>query len=175
MSHVLSRPLFRRNRVPTRLVCTDRWIARNALERPDFVVMSQGEESWTYERLINDVRRLARGLAILGVKPGDRVVLHLGNYAVAAIACYATFMIEGIVFTMNCRYVLGEVKRLIERLPPALYLGHGDVYGGLSHVDTALPLERRFVVDGAAPESGVKSWKHALRCRVAAVAKRPRS
>lgn len=132
---------------------------RNALERPDFIVMSQGEDNWTYERFVNDVRRLGRGLAKLGVKPGDRVVLHLGNSTAAAIACYATMMIGAIVFPMNCRYSPGEVKRLIERLRPSLYLGHGDVYGGLSDVDTALlPLERRFVVDGFVPDSGVKSW-----------------
>jgi acyl-CoA synthetase (AMP-forming)/AMP-acid ligase II len=134
-------------------------LRRNALERPDFVVMTQGENSWTYERFVNDVRRLSSGFINHGVKRGDRIVLHLGNSAEAAIAFYAAIMIGAIVFPMNCRYAPGEVKRLIERLRPALYLGHGEVYGGLSQVDTSLlPTERRFVVDGTLPDSGVEAW-----------------
>ncbi|CAB3756256.1 class I adenylate-forming enzyme family protein [Paraburkholderia solisilvae] len=134
-------------------------LRRNALERPDFIVMTQGEDNWTYERFADEVRRLSRGFVKRGVKRGDRIVLHLGNSAAAAIASYAAMMIGAMVFPMNYHYAPGEVKGLIGRIQPTLYLGHGDVYGGLSQVDTSLlPVDRRFIVDGSTPDSGVKLW-----------------
>jgi long-chain acyl-CoA synthetase len=134
-------------------------LRRNTLKHPDFVVMAHGEDSWTYERFANAVRRLSSGLVKRGVKRGDRVVLHIGNSPAAAIASYAAIMIGAIVFPMNCRYAPGEVKRLIGRLQPALYLGHADVYASLSQVDTSLlPMERRFVIDGSVAEHGVQAW-----------------
>jgi acyl-CoA synthetase (AMP-forming)/AMP-acid ligase II len=134
-------------------------LRRNAMDRPDFVVMVQGEDNWTYERFVNDVRHLSSGLVKHGVKRGDRIVLHLGNTPAAAVACYAAMMIGAIVFPMNCRYAPGEVKRLVGRLQPAIYIGHGDVYGSLSQVETSLlPMERRFVIDGSVAERRVRSW-----------------
>ena len=46
-------------------------------------------ETWTYQRLAAEAEHLASGLAARGVKPGDRVVLHMMNRPEMLVAYYA--------------------------------------------------------------------------------------
>jgi acyl-CoA synthetase (AMP-forming)/AMP-acid ligase II len=51
------------------------------------------EEVWTYERLAAEAELLARGLAARGVRPGDRVVLHMMSRPEMVVAYYACFQL----------------------------------------------------------------------------------
>ena len=48
----------------------------HAKSRPKGVAFRIGEDVWTYERLVDEVERLARGLVERGVRKGNRVALH---------------------------------------------------------------------------------------------------
>lgn len=54
-------------------------IGRAAAARPRKIALVHGTERITYAQLMDQVERLAAGLAGLGLKPQDRVVFQLGN------------------------------------------------------------------------------------------------
>lgn len=117
---------------------------------PEKIAIVQGDDSWTYARLAAEVRRVCRGFSALGIAPGERIVLHLGNCVQAAIACWAGMSIGATVVPLNTNTRPAEVSRMLHRLTPALYLGHAD----LEHIvedagHTVLHEERRFFVDDA--------------------------
>nr|WP_245214871.1 AMP-binding protein [Pararoseomonas indoligenes] len=52
---------------------------QRAAERPDAVAVVAGEARWTYAELHARAERAAAGFLALGLRPGDRVVVQLGN------------------------------------------------------------------------------------------------
>jgi acyl-CoA synthetase (AMP-forming)/AMP-acid ligase II len=52
---------------------------QRAQSLPESAAFVFQEEVWTYRRLAHESERVARGLVANGVKPGDRVVLHMTN------------------------------------------------------------------------------------------------
>ncbi len=62
-----------------------------ALIDPAGIAFRSDEDVWTNGRLAGDVARLARGLIARGVRPGDRVALHMANIPELVVAYYACF------------------------------------------------------------------------------------
>jgi non-ribosomal peptide synthetase component E (peptide arylation enzyme) len=54
---------------------------------PESVAFRIGEDVWTYERLADEVERLARGLVERGLRKGNRVALHMANVPELVVAC----------------------------------------------------------------------------------------
>jgi len=113
---------------------------------------------WTNRRFVAEVERLARAMAARGVGPGDRVALHMANLPEMAMACYACFRLGAIASPLNNRFKTLELRSLLQRLQPRLYLGQSDLYPLACPIESEiLPLSARFVV-GAARASSVQSW-----------------
>lgn len=68
---------------------------------------------WTYDELGDQVRRAARGLQDLGVKPGTRVGLCLPNTPYFVIFYFAILRVGGIVVNFNPLYVERELRHQI--------------------------------------------------------------
>src|SRR6202011_2569205 len=102
---------------------------------PDGVAFINGNDRWTYERLALHAERLARGLVARGIGKGDRIALHMPNRPELAVALYACLYIGAVAVPLNNRLKTAELKRLLHRLQPALYVGHGDLYGQAREVD----------------------------------------
>ncbi|MDB5814230.1 MAG: hypothetical protein JWN23_1347 [Rhodocyclales bacterium] len=69
----------------------------------------------TYRALAAESRRVAQGLASLGVKPGDRVALWLPNVP-AWLACFfACAQLGAVVVTVNTRFKSTEVADIVGR------------------------------------------------------------
>ncbi len=64
----------------------------------------------SFRQLCGLTARFAAGLQALGVKKGDRVVIHLPNCPQFVIATYATLMIGAIAVPSNPEYVARELK-----------------------------------------------------------------
>ena len=60
--------------------------ARHQLGQPALVF---GDRRWTYAELDREAGRVATGLARLGLRPGERVCLHLANRPEFVLAYYA--------------------------------------------------------------------------------------
>lgn len=106
------------------------------------------EDIWTYERILTQSERFARAMVARGVKPGDRVIVHMMNRPEFIAAYYACFLMGAIVAPFKTTFKQAELAPLAERLKPALYIGESALYGNVAGVDDAiLPRDRRFVMD----------------------------
>ncbi len=128
--------------------------------RPKSAAFVFCEEVWTYERLAVEAESLARGLAVRGVAPGDRVVLHMMNRPEMIVAYYACFQLGAIAAPLRTAFKFAELAPLLQRLKPALYIGDIGLYENVAPVDASiLPPGKRFVVNGTFEDHGVQPWE----------------
>jgi long-chain acyl-CoA synthetase len=126
---------------------------------PDGVAFVMGDDVWSYRRLTNEVDRLARALVAIGVREGDRVALHMGNAPELVIAYYACFRAGAIAAPLNTRFKAAELKSLIERLKPALYLGQAQLYPQVAAIEREmLSPKGRFVIGEMEKNDRAQSW-----------------
>ena len=135
-------------------------VALRARTRPDhpFLIWEPFEgvgDVWTYARFHNDTRALAAGLARRGVRPGDRVLIHLDNCPETLLAWYACADLGAIAVTTNARSSADEL---------AYFAGHSRAVAAITQprfadiVNTA-SRDLRFIAvtahdSGAAPAAG---------------------
>jgi long-chain acyl-CoA synthetase len=126
---------------------------------PKKVAFIKDKEIWTYERLATEVDRLARGLIGLGVRKGDRVVLHMANLPEFVVAYHACFRVGAIAAPLSIRFKTAELRPLLQRLRPVLYIGQAALYSQVASIDPSiLASNRRFVVDGSVKSPGAQPW-----------------
>lgn len=122
----------------------------HARSRPKAIAFQVGEDIWTYQRLVDEVERLARGLVGHGIGKGSRVGLHMANVPELAVSFCACFQIGAIAAPLNIRLKSAELRPLLERLLPALYIGQADLYRRIAATDTSIvPWNARFIVGNA--------------------------
>jgi long-chain acyl-CoA synthetase len=119
---------------------------RQATTQPDSVGFVSDDVVWTYHDLLTSAERLSRAFLAHGVRPGDRVVLHMPNRPEMAIAVYACFRIGAIACPTNLRFKTAELREVFQRLQPALYLGEEQLYSYVESIEPEiLAKEKRFV------------------------------
>jgi acyl-CoA synthetase (AMP-forming)/AMP-acid ligase II len=123
------------------------------------VAFIRNNEVWTYGRLASEVQRLARGFVKRGIRPGDRVALHMGNLSELIVAYHACFRVGAIAAPLNIRFKTAELRSLLQRLRPALYVGQAALYNQVAPIEAStLSSNCRFVVDGTVNDSRVQPW-----------------
>ena len=128
--------------------------------QPESTAFVFQEDVWTYRRLADESERVARGLAANGVKPGDRVVLHMMNRPEMLVAYYACFRLGAIAAPLRTAFTFAELAPMLQRLQPAFYIGESSLYPNVSAVDAAiLPPEKRVILDDADGTHGVQPWE----------------
>jgi long-chain acyl-CoA synthetase len=126
---------------------------------PKSVAFIGGNDVWTYERLVAEVERLTRGFIQRGLRPGDRVALHMANVPELVVAYYACFRMGAIAAPMNIRFKAAELRPLLQRLRPALYIGQADLYGAVAAIDTPiLASSARFIVGDTVEDPRAQPW-----------------
>lgn len=87
-----------------------RWVATRG-DHPFLIwePRSGHDETWTYRRFVEDVDRVAAGLAARGVTKGDKVLIHADNCPEAVIAWYGCVRLGAVGVTTNTRSVAAEV------------------------------------------------------------------
>jgi acyl-CoA synthetase (AMP-forming)/AMP-acid ligase II len=132
---------------------------RQANDHPDAAAFIWGDDGWSYRRLADEVERAARGLVARDVRSGDRVALHMANRPEMAIAYYACFRIGAIAAPMNLRYKTTELRQILQRLRPALYIGEAQLYSQVEPIESEILAEDvRFIVGPTTGCSGLRSW-----------------
>jgi long-chain acyl-CoA synthetase len=135
-------------------------LMHQAQTRPKSAAFVFHEEVWTYERLAVEAESLARGLALRGVGPGDRVILHMMNRPEMIVAYYACFQLGAIAAPLRTAFKFAELAPILQRLKPALYLGEMSLYDNVAPVDASiLAPGKRFVVNGTFEGHGVRPWE----------------
>src|SRR6202042_3817722 len=90
---------------------------------PDGTAFIYDAVVWTYHDLLSGAEQLSRAFLAHGVRPGDRIVLHMSNRPEMAVALYACLRAGAIACPTNLRFKTAELRELFQRLQPALYLG----------------------------------------------------
>jgi long-chain acyl-CoA synthetase len=85
-------------------------LEEQARKRPDHTALIFKDTKIAFREYNEAVDRFAAALQGLGVKPGDRVAIHLPNCPQFAIAYYAALRIGGIVVTCNPVYTAREMR-----------------------------------------------------------------
>ncbi|MGF6955706.1 acyl-CoA synthetase (AMP-forming)/AMP-acid ligase II [Paraburkholderia youngii] len=146
-----------------RLITLQERLFESAEAHPDAIALIAGDDTWTYCRLARYVRKLSQGLRAQGLKPGDRVALHLTNKPETVVAYYACMLTGMIAVPLNNRLTRAELERQLRRLQVSLYLGQIDLYGAIASMDgSILDADRRFLVDGSSQSTGAKAWSELL-------------
>src|SRR6202140_4987207 len=104
-------------------------LMHQAQTRPRSAAFVFHEDVWTYERLADEAKRPARGLAGHGVGSGDRVALHMMNRPEMIVAFYACFQLGAIAAPLRTAFKFAELAPILQRLKPALYIGDMSLYG----------------------------------------------
>ncbi len=93
-------------------------LAENARLRPEItaltVVGDGGAQRWTHAELDLKVRRLAAGLRSLGLAPGARVMIRMGNEANAALAYFATIAAGYVALLASSQLTFEEADFLLK-------------------------------------------------------------
>src|SRR3984893_3198156 len=128
--------------------------------RPRSAAFIFHEEAWTYERLAVAAESLARGLAVRGVRPGDRVALHMMNRPEMIVAYYACFRLGAVAAPLRTAFKFAERAPILQRLKPALYIGEISLYDNVAPVDASiLAPAKRFVVNGTFEDHAIQPWE----------------
>ena len=100
------------------------WLAYRVRTTPERLAVVAHEVCWTFADLDERASRMARRLATLGVRPGDRVAALLRNGPVVAEIIHAVSRLAAVLVPLNIRltpeetWLRDEVAR-IRRLVPA--------------------------------------------------------
>ena len=148
-------------------------LLRQAQTRPTRTAFIFQGETWTYGRLAAEAEHLACGLAARGVKPGDRIALHMMNRPEMIVAYYACFRLGAVAAPLRTAFKPAELAPILQRLKPALYIGEAGLYENVAPVEgSILASDKRVIVGQTAAESGLQSWEMlfggvtAMRCRL---------
>ena len=77
-------------------------------------VVEVGGERFDYRALWDRAAKTAGGLRDLGIQPGDRVAIRLGNGADWCIAFFAIQMAGGVVVPVNTRFTESEIDYVVK-------------------------------------------------------------
>ncbi|MEO9189591.1 MAG: AMP-binding protein [Acetobacteraceae bacterium] len=110
-------------------------LIHQARSQPDKVALLFEGESWTYARLLHDVRSYAAGLADAGLRRGQKLGLMLDTSPTFILLEYAAFLLGAVVVPINIHYRTNEIEHIlgtceveflvietafVDRLPPDL-------------------------------------------------------
>src|SRR5690606_5847100 len=89
------------------------------------IVSPSGAERWSYGRLESAVLGTAGGLLRLGLRPGDRVLLRLGNSADFPLAYLGAIAAGLIPVPTSAQLTQAEITPMAAALSPALVVSDG--------------------------------------------------
>ena len=96
------------------------WLASRAAGNPDRTGLSAGGKRWTFAQLDEAATRVARQLASLGARPGDRIAALLHNQALAAILPHSLLRLGSTLVPLNVRLTAREVAWQLDNTSPQL-------------------------------------------------------
>lgn len=133
------------------------FLRERAAERPDAVAIVDGERRWTYAELHRRAEAHAAGFLGLGLVPGDRVVVQLGNIAEFFSVVFGLFRAGLIPVYSLPAHRLTEVSHLARRSEARAYVA-GAEYDGFDYRSLARGLKaetpdlRHVIIVGEAEE-----------------------
>ena len=107
-------------------------------DRKALVFFEQGVDL-TYRELAEQVKRLASGLAAIGVRKGSHMAIMLPNVAAFPITWLALARLGAVMVPVNCRYKARELGYVLDDGDAEFLLIHNDFVGLLGEMETWPP------------------------------------
>jgi fatty-acyl-CoA synthase len=122
------------------------FLERRAAARPEAAAVVSGDQAIGLGIFLDESRRVAQGLADLGIRKGDRVALWLPNMPAWLVLYFACAWLGAIAVAVNTRFRSAEIADIIGRSGARLLVlwpdfRRIDFLGTLGEVDRA-PLDR---------------------------------
>jgi acyl-CoA synthetase (AMP-forming)/AMP-acid ligase II len=131
--------------------------------RPAEIALIDGDRCWSYADLQTQSRRLALGLAMAGVRSGDRVALHMLNRAELAALYFACARLGVIAVPINTRLKPAEVEFVLRHSGACAYVGAAALAQPvLSALPPASVAEMVFVLDPAQADPRTRPYSDLL-------------
>jgi crotonobetaine/carnitine-CoA ligase len=127
--------------------------------RPDkealvFEDLAGGVRSWTYGALAEDTRRVAAGLAELGVRGGDKVVIHLANCPEMLLTVFALARLGAVAVPSNTANGARELRHVVTWSDAAFVVTAARFAEVFDEVGEAMAGVRAVVVAGGGARAG---------------------
>ena len=90
------------------------------------LVEQQSGRRLTYQELNHEVTRLAQLFASNGLRAGDRLAYLAHNNLEHVTFFLACAKLGALFVPLNFRLSVGEIKEILERIEPKLFLGRGE-------------------------------------------------
>ena len=124
-------------------------ILARAVERaPDREAVVDGTDRLTWRELQGRVRKLAAGLARLGVRPGDRVATLLPNGAPFCLAVFAALELGALAVPLSTKLRRAELRFLLGDAAPRVLLVDPAFYDEVGPLRAELPFMRYVLAGG---------------------------
>ena len=132
------------------------FLRRQAAERPAAEAIIGAGQRWTYSELQARAERAAAGFLALGLRPGDRVVVQLGNLPEFFSVVFGLFRAGLVPVYALPAHRITEIAHFVARAEAAAYVAaerlDGFDYRGLARDLLALRPDLRVVILGDAAE-----------------------
>ncbi len=103
----------------------------SACDLPEQVALRFDDRAWSYAELDREAGRLAAGLRRLGLTPGERVCLHLGNRPEFVLAYYACLKLGVTPVALNVTFKRDEIAYVVRDSQAAALLSGGPAAANL--------------------------------------------
>lgn len=109
------------------------------------------DQRLTYSQLNNMVNQLANGLIQLGIRPGDRVIIALGNCPEFIISYYALVRMRAVVVPVNPQYTSNELSLIMRDSLPVAVITDSGLVPVFSKLASEIPVSRGIIVTRSHP------------------------
>ena len=106
---------------------------------PEKTALIFAEHAWTYAEVDTLTDRLATNLLAQGLKPGDRVALHMRNCPELVFSYYGCFKVGAIAVPINTRMGPSEIEYFLQHSEARFYIGQPDFYQPVLSIRPHLP------------------------------------
>ncbi len=138
---------------------------------PDREALVGSGHRYTYRELRAGVRRIARGLAALGVNPGDKVAILMGNQPEWIIADLAICLLGGVMVGVNTWATPRELEYVLHHSDSTLLITSGrylkydyfEMLATMTPRADRLPLLREVILVGDTAEVGCRPYRELAR------------
>ena len=116
-----------------------RFLRDGHTHHPEKPALIFGEQTWTYAEVDTLTDRLATKLLAQGLKPGDRVALHMSNCPELVFSYYGCFKVGAIAVPINPRMGPSEIEYFLQHSEARFYIGQPDLYQPVLSIRPHLP------------------------------------
>jgi fatty-acyl-CoA synthase len=134
------------------------FLERSAAIYAEKVAVIDGDLRFTYQELLERVRRLAAALQSFGLQHGDRVAVLSPNARMPLEATFAVPLAGGVLCAMNTRLAPQEIDYMLEHCAASYLIYDAALDELVDRLETAIPLIR---AGGAA--HGARDYETVLR------------